>query len=218
MKKTKKTMLTSALLSAAVALQSESLVMTPKVDASAPVYGPPPSSKVMFGDLNQDKKTDILDFVLMKSAIANNEHTDITLDRSDLDQNGIVTPEDLKAFQKYLFGKIPDVQHVYPDDYDDNPETVVTEPAVTTTPPETAYQTKYGPPPTSWASEMQGVYGPPPAYSSYDEPEITDTPEVTTAPSVTDNTDELFPLPNTEAQCVYGPPSYFETLRDSEVD
>lgn len=221
MKKTRKTMITSALLSAAVALQSESLISS-GASEYAGVYGPPPAPQFMFGDMNDDSKTNIVDFILLKAQLNDNTFTGTQPDYSDINQDGMLTPDDIRTFQRYLFGKIPDIQNVYPDDRDDNPESVVTtpsqDPAVTTTfestiPEEPITQPVYGTYPVPETTEpivsttpkeqvIQSKYGPFPATEPVEDEEPTTW--------------------DTEIQCVYGPPSYFEALEnqnsDNEVD
>lgn len=143
MKKTKKTMLTSALLSAAVAMQTDSLINAKKADTSAPVYGPPPA---IFGDINQDNSYNIVDFILLKSQLTEKDENGTAPSLADLNRDGIISSDDLRIFQRYLFGKIPDFQEVYPEDRDDNPESEnKDEPAFTSVPSDIP-QTKYGPP------------------------------------------------------------------------
>lgn len=215
MKKTRKTMFTSALLSAAVALQGETLVSS-NASEFAGVYGPPPA---LSGDINNDGKTDILDFVMLKAQVTDDGNFGNQPDYADVTGDGILTPDDIRTFQRYLFGKIPDVQNVYPDDRDDNPEIIVTEitdPEVTDMP-----QTTYGPP---IAITTLTEYVTQPAYGTYPVTETTDevlqheygetsvSDEDTDEPEVTTVSEKLSVFPETVVQCVYGPPSYFESL------
>lgn len=200
MKKTKKTILTSALLSAAVAMQGEIITSPKALETNAPVYGPPQA--FYRGNINNDLKTDIVDYIMLKSEILSNAETSY---EKDLNEDGILDANDIKVFERFLFGKIPDLENVYPDDYDDNPSTY----PIVTTPP---YQTKYGPFPVE--TTVQTVYGPPAAYThmkettepEIDEPEVTE-PIVTTAPEtfIPIETNTMLTIP----QCVYGPPSAF---------
>ena len=218
MKKTRKTMLTSALLSAAVALQGETIVSS-NASEFAGVYGPPPA---LSGDINNDGKTDILDYVMLKAKLTDDENSGSQPDCADITKDGMLTPDDIRTFQRYLFGKIPDVQNVYPDDRDDNPEIVVTD---ITEPEEPEFtgmpQTTYGPPvaiTTLTEFVTQPAYGTYPVtetteeilQSEYEEPSVSD--EDTDEPEVTTVSEETAAFPETEAQCVYGPPSYFESL------
>lgn len=247
MKKTRKTMITSALLSAAVALQSESLISS-GASEYAGVYGPPPAPQFMFGDMNDDSKTNIVDFILLKAQLNDNTFTGTQPDYSDINQDGMLTPDDIRTFQRYLFGKIPDIQNVYPDDRDDNPESVVTtpsqDPAVTTTFEENIMKPVYGPP--SVMETLNSEKTEPivstipeepitqPVYGTYPVPETTE-PIVFTTPKEQVIQSKYGPFPatepvedeepttwDTEIQCVYGPPSYFEALEnqnsDNEVD
>lgn len=182
MKKTRKTKLTSALLSAAVVLHNESaLAITEaddmKTEMSAVVYGPP---SVLYrysrGDLNDDEKIDIVDYILMKAKYENPDK-DINIGwaddvfKSDLDEDNRLTEKDLKIFERYLFGKIPSVRGpVYDDDYDDNPESVVTDP-YTKEPVVTDISAAETTPVTTTTEAIQPVYGPfpitQPAYGTY---------------------------------------------------
>lgn len=237
MKKTKKTMYTAALLSAAVALQSEigiHNVPASEEMSSVPVYGPPSYFyRDVRGDLNKDSKTDIVDYILMKSNAE--KGTKLTFDEemlSDLNEDNVFTSADIRIFEKYLFGKIPSVKGgVYSDDYDDNPSVlpspsptpIVTQPVAPYPIPQPAYGAPDASEPaatepekSSESEEMQTKYGPPAGYiyDDPDEPELNVTPEpmptVYGPPPGYIYRDPDEPQLNDTPSVVYGPPSWFE--------
>lgn len=163
MKKSKKTMYTAALLTAAYLLQGE--IESPAADVAqeipdtlptvtptvmSTVYGPPSIPYEFYkGDSNRDGKTDIVDYILMKAQLETNPDS---LDKGfhDLNRDGILSLEDVKIMERYLFGKIPSVKDISPDDYDDSSvEMPTVKPTVMPT--------------------VTPVYGPPQAMMSDDE-------------------------------------------------
>lgn len=191
MKKTKKTMFTAALLSSAVALQSNIPSSTQASDdiyLTSVMYGPPPTSSPepsavptvvpmygppsVKGDLDGDGDADITDYILLKSRIGDSEALNLTARdywTMNVNWDDQLSAEDIKTFERYLFGKIPDMDRPYPEDYDDNPEYIPDNPAVI---PTEYPQTKYGPYPAdpdddpSQPPVYASVYGPPPVLNT----------------------------------------------------
>lgn len=238
MKKTKKTMLTSAILSAALAAQGENILASPvKVNSSAaPVYGPPPAA----GDLNYDGRVDIADYVILKSKISENGYSY----NGDVNNDGELDARDAEQFKSFMFGLTESVDEIINNDNN--------------------IQTKYGPPQgtmsaitTTTGMITTPIYGPPSAFDPYEtttEAAVTDVPDKTTTvtslkkPHKTTNvtstalpteittvvygppsavfttpsspaTEEISKIPETMAQLVYGPPPAFFTtpeIQDKE--
>lgn len=169
MKKTRNTLLTSALLSAAVAMQSKSVVQS-MTQIETPVYGPPPAG---IGDINEDGNINIVDFLLEKKMVLEAENTGIYF--ADINKDGVLTAEDIMIFRKYLFGQIQDLENYA--DGNNNPDVSVT--AVT----EQIPQPEYGTMPVT-----QPVYGTFPAVTQTEQPVYGTYPTVTVtepAPTVT---------------------------------
>lgn len=243
MKKTKKTMLTSAILSAALAAQGENILASPvKVNSSAaPVYGPPPAA----GDLNYDGRVDIADYVMLKSKISENGYSY----NGDVNKDGNLDAEDAEQFRSFMFGLTDSLEEIKNNDNN--------------------IQTTYGPPvsvrpeiiTTTTNIMTYPVYGPPPATEPYEtttepvvseipseEPMVTTTVTSAKKPHKTTNvtstalpteittvvygppsavfttpsspaTEEISKIPETMAQLVYGPPPAFFTtpeIQDKE--
>ncbi len=88
-----------------------------------PVYGPAPTIK---GDVNGDYTVDIFDSIAMRKAILFDEYADtVNLHFSDLNKDGKISVGDLVILNKYLLGKIKDLDN-YPAQKVDDDEVVVT--------------------------------------------------------------------------------------------
>ena len=189
MKKTRNTLLTSALLSAAVAMQSKSVVQS-MTQIETPVYGPPPAG---IGDINEDGNINIVDFLLEKKMVLEAENTGIYF--ADINKDGVLTAEDIMIFRKYLFGQVQDLENYA--DGNNNPDVSVT--SMTDHIPQPEYGTMpvtqpvYGTFPAVTTEIEQPVYGTYPTVTvtepaptvtvtdSYPDVTVTDDyPEVTT--------------------------------------
>lgn len=189
MKKTRNTLLTSALLSAAVAMQSKSVVQS-MTQIETPVYGPPPAG---IGDINEDGNINIVDFLLEKKMVLEAENTGIYF--ADINKDGVLTAEDIMIFRKYLFGQVQDLENYA--DGNNNPDVSVT--SMTEQIPQPEYGTMpvtqpvYGTFPAVTTEIEQPVYGTYPTVTvtepaptvtvtdSYPDVTVTDDyPEVTT--------------------------------------
>ena len=189
MKKTRNTLLTSALLSAAVAMQSKSVVQS-MTQIETPVYGPPPAG---IGDINEDGNINIVDFLLEKKMVLEAENTGIYF--ADINKDGVLTAEDIMIFRKYLFGQVQDLENYA--DGNNNPDVSVT--SMTDQIPQPEYGTMpvtqpvYGTFPAVTTEIEQPVYGTYPTVTvtepaptvtvtdSYPDVTVTDDyPEVTT--------------------------------------
>lgn len=140
MKKNKKTMLTAAVLSAAVAASCESFV-TQTEGIAQNVYGPPAVQK---GDVNGDFKVDIADYVLLKSYAEDGSVT--APGTADINDDGIVDETDSEMFRRFMFGETSYITDTFLD--------------------EPGFQTKYGPPLITPVTEITvetcvPLYGPP---------------------------------------------------------
>ena len=169
MKKTRNTLLTSALLSAAVAMQSKSVVQS-MTQIETPVYGPPPAG---IGDINEDGNINIVDFLLEKKMVLEAENTGIYF--ADINKDGVLTAEDIMIFRKYLFGQVQDLENYA--DGNNNPDVSVT--SMT----EQIPQPEYGTMPVT-----QPVYGTFPVITQIEQPVYGTYPTVTVtepAPTVT---------------------------------
>lgn len=180
MKKTKKTVLTAAMFSAAISmsthaatsadyqkvygqpsyLESET-VTTTTASTYAPLYGPPvyyPTQKqdALTGDLNSDGEIDIFDTIIARKGIIDGFEYYETELLADVNEDGIFNVSDLILLNKYIIGDITDF---------DDP--------------------RYDIP--------QDVYGPPPYFD--------ETTEVTTFPGEQNST-----ITSTTLQTLYGPP------------
>ena len=108
-----------------------------------PAYGPAPTIK---GDVNGDYTVDIFDSIAMRKAILFDEYADtVNLHFSDLNKDGRISVGDLVILNKYLLGKIKDLDN-YPAQKADDDEIVVT----------TAYNPR--------TDIVAPVYGPAPVY------------------------------------------------------
>ncbi|WP_295072842.1 dockerin type I repeat-containing protein [Ruminococcus sp.] len=108
-----------------------------------PAYGPAPTIK---GDVNGDYTVDIFDSIAMRKAILFDEYADtVNLHFSDLNKDGRISVGDLVILNKYLLGKIKDLDN-YPAQKADDDEVVVT----------TAYNPR--------TDIVAPVYGPAPVY------------------------------------------------------
>lgn len=108
-----------------------------------PAYGPAPTIK---GDVNGDYTVDIFDSIAMRKAILFDEYADtVNLHFSDLNKDGRISVGDLVILNKYLLGKIKDLDN-YPAQKVDDDEVVVT----------TAYNPR--------TDIVAPVYGPAPVY------------------------------------------------------
>lgn len=88
-----------------------------------PAYGPAPTIK---GDVNGDYTVDIFDSIAMRKAILFDEYADtVNLHFSDLNKDGRISVGDLVILNKYLLGKIKDLDN-YPAQKADDDEVVVT--------------------------------------------------------------------------------------------
>ena len=183
MKKTRKTFLTSALLSAAVAMQSKSVVQS-MTGIEEPVYGPPPAG---IGDINEDGNINIVDFLLEKKMVLEAKNTGINL--ADINKDGVLSAEDIMIFQKYLFGQVQNLEN-YPND-NTNPDVSIT--SMTNQIPQPEYGTMpvtqpvYGTYPTVSQTE-QLVYGTYPTITQTEQLVYGTYPAVTVtepAPTVT---------------------------------
>lgn len=88
-----------------------------------PAYGPAPTIK---GDVNGDYTVDIFDSIAMRKAILFDEYADtVNLHFSDLNKDGRISVGDLVILNKYLLGKIKDLDN-YPAQKADDDEIVVT--------------------------------------------------------------------------------------------
>lgn len=179
MKKTRKTFLTSALLSAAVAMQSKSMVQS-MTEIEEPVYGPPPAG---IGDVNEDGNINIVDFLLEKKMVLEAKNTGIYF--ADINKDGILTAEDIMIFRKYLFGQVQDLEN-YPND---NNDPVVSTNQIT--------QPVYGTMPVT-----QPVYGTYPTTNQITQPEYGTYPTVTT--EIEQPVYGTYPTINQITQPVYG--------------
>ena len=184
MKKTRNTLLTSALLSAAVAMQSKSVVQS-MTQIETPVYGPPPAG---IGDINEDGNINIVDFLLEKKMVLEAENTGIYF--ADINKDGVLTAEDIMIFRKYLFGQVQDLENYA--DGNNNPDVSVT--SMT----EQIPQPEYGTMPVT-----QPVYGTFPAVTTEIE-----QPVYGTFPAVTTEIEQpvygTFPVITQIEQPVYG--------------
>ena len=162
MKKTRNTLLTSALLSAAVAMQSKSVVQS-MTQIETPVYGPPPAG---IGDINEDGNINIVDFLLEKKMVLEAENTGIYF--ADINKDGVLTAEDIMIFRKYLFGQVQDLENYA--DGNNNPDVSVT--SMTDQIPQPEYgtipvtQPVYGTFPAVTTEIEQPVYGTFPAVTT----------------------------------------------------
>ncbi|SEH76466.1 hypothetical protein SAMN02910265_02561 [Ruminococcus flavefaciens] len=87
-----------------------------------PAYGPAPTIK---GDVNGDYTVDIFDSIAMRKAILFDEYADtVNLHFSDLNKDGKISVGDLVILNKYLLGKIKDLDNYPAKKVDD--EIVVT--------------------------------------------------------------------------------------------
>ena len=221
MKKTKQTMLTAALLSAALAMQGELNYLSDSASAvtKSPepadsgmrlmqgVYGPPParttteaeeteesvttiteaettisdtttsvtpmqSPEPMYGppnikgDIDDDWKLTIADYVLMKDMVASGKRDTYVDWAADLNHDDKIDKADLQMFEHFFFGltsypeetaRVPEKTPVTSESESVTSESQVTQPAPVTT---KAAMTTTIVEPTS----MGTVYGPPPAY------------------------------------------------------
>ena len=184
MKKTRNTLLTSALLSAAVAMQSKSVVQS-MTQIETPVYGPPPAG---IGDINEDGNINIVDFLLEKKMVLEAENTGIYF--ADINKDGVLTAEDIMIFRKYLFGQVQDLENYA--DGNNNPDVSVT--SMTEQIPQPEYGTMpvtqpvYGTFPAVTTEIEQPVYGTFPVITQIEQPVYGTYPTVTVtepAPTVT---------------------------------
>ncbi len=236
MKKTKKTIMTAALLSAAVTVQSQLAAPSAGNESEAAVlYGPPWVFHAK-GDLNMDNKINIVDLILLKSNGTGDNETTYWQELGDFDADETISKTDIKIMQRSLFGLPANDDMWPPDDIVPQPEYGIPEVS-----PEPSYQTKYGAPPvfitddepavtepetdpTFWDTGMQPKYGIPPIDPSFvplDKPVTTFEEEVIPQPAygapVAEPSEE--PAYTEEPsepeygeepiQLVYGPPSYF---------
>lgn len=174
MKKTKKTIMTAALLSAAVTVQSQLAAPSAGNESeAAALYGPP----WVFhdkGDLNMDNKINIVDLILLKSNGTGDNETRYWRELGDFDADETISKTDIKIMQRSLFGLPANDDSWPPDDIVPQPEYGIPEVS-----PEPSYQTKYGAPPvfidddepavtepetdpSFWDTGMQPKYGIPP--------------------------------------------------------
>ena len=179
MKKTKKTIMTAALLSAAVTVQSQLAAPSAGNESEAAVlYGPPWVFHAK-GDLNMDDKINIVDLILLKSNGTGDSETTYWQELGDFDADEAISKTDIKIMQRSLFG-LPENDDVWPpDDIVPQPEYGIPEVS-----PDPSYQTKYGCPPTLvteiepavtepetdptfWDTGMQPKYGIPPIIPSF---------------------------------------------------
>lgn len=258
MKKTKRTIMTAALLSTAVMLQNglnttsgqteadavdsrdtfisdpdivaqpkygvyEAIDRKPKETTSiteeteepretemAVLYGPPSVLAGGKGNLNSsDRKLNIADYILLKNAVAEGKTDFVTVDIGDLDGDYELTSQDMKMFERYLFGLAASVtEPIYQTKYGAPPVTddPLDEP-VTTTLEEIIPQPAYGAPVVEPSEEPVPVTTldemvPQPEYGV---PFIEDEPAQSAVTTVKEEP-EYDPEP---IQVVYGPPSFF---------
>ncbi len=222
MKKTKKTMFTAALLSAAVTMQTQLLNPSEsESEAVAPVYGPPivsttttaepsPSPVPLYGppwvfydkgDINMDGKTNIADLIRLKSEATGDMRTN-WIELSDINGDGNLSKNDILMMERYLFGESKVIDETLPyTPSSDEPEDV----------------------PSPEPTVIQTVYGPSPAHHDNENTDPSPTPskDPVITPPVTEPTFEpiyqtKYGCPPTldpevpEFQVVYGPPSFFE--------
>ncbi|MDO5558539.1 MAG: dockerin type I repeat-containing protein [Oscillospiraceae bacterium] len=179
MKKTSRTIMTAAVLTAAATLNPAASVNSGEnVDAMAPVYGPP-SYFYDKGDVNTDGKINILDYCLMRNiALGGNGYYESSL--TDVNQDGIVDSRDVLALQNFMLTKAGEV--VFPE------ETTmpVTQPAYGTYPvTSSVVQTKYGVfPATVPNTEITGTN------PEETEPPVTTIPDKWGTQSIPGETDE----------------------------
>ncbi len=155
LKKTKMTILTSAILSMSAAsanLTSDS-VNTKNIREICVVYGPPTAYSEINGDVNSDNKLDIIDVCLIKSAAQENNFIHNDTQAYDVNKDASVDSFDYRAVRNYFLGIIPDI-------LDDRPA------PITTTAP------VYGPPSAFTVTTppvTTPVYGPPSAFTTRPE-------------------------------------------------
>lgn len=120
--------------------EQEDVVTLTTTMVPQPVYGPAP---VYMGDANMDGVVDIFDSIAIRKAILFDDYSNNNINRyfADLNKDGEISVGDLVILNKYLLGKIKDLEN-YPamkEDY----EAVVT---TTYDPVTDRIQTAYGPP------------------------------------------------------------------------
>ena len=175
------------------------------------LYGPP-SAFVGKGNLvsiNRDKTLNIADYIALKSAILEKWDDLSTLDIGDLDDDRELTSNDVRIFERYLFGISPSITEPnYQTKYGAPPVTddPLDEP-VTTTLEEIIPQPAYGAPVVEPSEEPVPVTTldemvPQPEYGI---PYIEDEPAQSAVTTVKEEP-EYDPEP---IQVVYGPPSFF---------
>ena len=120
--------------------EQEDVVALTTTMVPQPVYGPAP---VYMGDANMDGVVDIFDSIAIRKAILFDDYSNNNINRhfADLNKDGEINVGDLVILNKYLLGKIKDLEN-YPamkEDY---------EPVVTTAydPINDRIETAYGPP------------------------------------------------------------------------
>ena len=205
MKKSKMTILTSAILSMAAYSVSmttpQSSDDADKVCAMAPVYGPPPSYSSINCDVNNDKQVNIADVCLIKSMVESGTNDDSDATVYDVNKDNSVDWLDFHAVRNYFLGITPEI------DEDQNP--------LATTPPPA--QPEYGPPVTTITDPVTTVgtipqtkYGPPPVFTTETSSITTPSTQPVYGTPVTTITEPATTV-GTIPQAKYGPPPVFTT-------
>ncbi|MDO5558537.1 MAG: dockerin type I domain-containing protein [Oscillospiraceae bacterium] len=164
MKKTKRTLITAAVLTTAALNPKLSSQADDNAEAMAPVYGPP-SYFYEKGDVNMDGKVNILDCCLMRSAaLGQKGYTEDSL--TDINTDGIIDSRDVLAIQNFMLAKSQSVQ--YREDETTQPEYGVVTATETTTQP--VYGTM---PATETTTQAVPVYGTMPATEMSEETTTT---------------------------------------------
>ncbi|MBP0961490.1 MAG: dockerin type I repeat-containing protein, partial [Oscillospiraceae bacterium] len=144
MKKSKRTIMTAALLSAAVTMQSQIKAPSTGNESEAAVLYGPPWVFYAKGDVNMDNKTNIVDLILLKSNGTGQKETSYWEELADLDGDAKISRTDIRMMERFLFGAASNVNEQLPNEDED----IVPQPEYGTPVIEPSYQTKYGCPPS----------------------------------------------------------------------
>lgn len=123
MKKTKRTLITAAILTTAATMCPDTVSAISEynsTDAFAAVYGPP-SVFYKKGDVSQDDTVNIADLCLMLNA-ASGEGDFVARDISDLNYDGTIDKLDINSLKNYLFGKTSEVIALFEEEPTPQPE------------------------------------------------------------------------------------------------
>lgn len=105
MKKTKQTAITALMLAASASLSSTAAFATDKVLPMSAVYGPPPASLNIPGDINGDSVIDGQDLTVLLRAKNDGFSDSVQKEKSDLNGDSLLDDTDAKMLINYLNGR-----------------------------------------------------------------------------------------------------------------